>query len=33
MFIVYDLGFIRDIYRFSEDFEDNEEVIIRVVKH
>lgn len=32
-FIVYDLGFIRDIDRFVEAFEKKENVIVRVVKH
>lgn len=33
MFVVYDLGFIRDIERFSTTFEKNQNVIVRVVKH
>jgi hypothetical protein len=33
MFIVYDLGFIRDIDRFSNSFEQNQNVIIRIIKH
>ncbi len=32
-FAVYDLGFIRDIERFSATFEANDGVIVRVVKH
>ncbi len=33
LFIVYDLGFIRDIDRFIDAFEQNQTVIVRVVKH
>jgi len=33
IFVVYDLGHIRDIERFSEAFEGSEGVIVRVVKH
>lgn len=33
IFIVYDLGFIRDIDRFVKNFEDQEGVIVKVVKH
>lgn len=33
MFVVYDLGFIRDIERFSSAFEKNQNVVVRVVKH
>ncbi len=32
-FVVYDLGFIRDVERFSETFEANDGVFLRVVKH
>jgi hypothetical protein len=32
-FVVYDLGFIRDIERFAATFETNDGVIVRVVKH
>ncbi len=32
-FIVYDLGCIRDIDRFKEAFEKNQNVIVKVVKH
>lgn len=32
MFIIYDLGFIRDIERFSNSFEQNQNVIIRIIK-
>lgn len=33
MFIIYDLGHIRDVDRFIDAFEKNENVIVRVVKH
>jgi len=33
VFAVYDLGFIRDMDRFSQAFEASEGVIVRVVKH
>jgi len=33
LFIIYDLGFIRDIDRFKDNFEEMEGVIVRVVKH
>jgi len=33
IFVVYDLGHIRDIERFSEAFEASEGVIVRIVKH
>jgi hypothetical protein len=33
IFVVYDLGHIRDVERFTEAFENNEGVIVRVVKH
>ncbi len=33
LFIVYDLGFIRDIDRFCGSFEQHENVTIRVIKH
>jgi hypothetical protein len=32
-FVVYDLGFIRDVERFAATFEANDGVIVRVVKH
>ncbi len=32
-FIVYDLGFIRDVDRFVEAFEANKNVVVRIVKH
>ena len=32
-FIVYDLGFIRDIDRFTVAFEKKQNVIVKVVKH
>ena len=32
IFAVYDLGFIRDVDRFGESFEESEGVIVRVVK-
>lgn len=32
-FIVYDVGFIRDIDRFIDAFEKNQNVIVKVVKH
>lgn len=33
LFVVYDVGFIRDVDRFIEAFEKNENVIVRVIKH
>lgn len=33
IFVIYDVGFIRDIERFSKHFEDQEGIIIKVVKH
>ena len=33
LFIIYDLGYIRDIDRFCSSFEQHENVTIRVVKH
>lgn len=33
LFVVYDLGFIRDVERFASSFEDHDNVIVRVVKH
>jgi arsenate reductase-like glutaredoxin family protein len=33
IFVVYDLGFIRDVDRFTETFENIDGVIMRVVKH
>jgi hypothetical protein len=33
IFGVYDLGFIRDVERFGDAFEERDGVIVRVVKH
>jgi REase_DpnII-MboI len=33
IFVVYDTGFIRDVERFATHFENNEGVVVRVVKH
>ncbi len=33
LFVVYDLGFIRDIERFAGTFEQHEGVLVRVIKH
>ena len=33
LFVVYDLGYIRDVDRFCGSFEEHENVTIRVVKH
>ena len=33
IFVVYDTGFIRDVERFTTNFEDREGVVVRVVKH
>ncbi len=33
IFIIYDLGFIRDAERFAKSFEERESVLVRVVKH
>ena len=33
LFVVYDLGFVRDIDRFTSAFEKNQNVVVLVVKH
>jgi hypothetical protein len=33
LFVVYDLGFIRDVEKFGNHFEENEGVVVRIVKH
>lgn len=33
LFVIYDMGFIRDVDRFCEKFEETEGVLIRIVKH
>lgn len=33
LFVVYDTGYIRDIDKFIDTFEENQNVIVRVVKH
>lgn len=33
IFVVYDIGFIKDVERFSRHFEDQEGVVVRVIKH
>lgn len=33
LFLIYDLGFIRDIDRFIDTFESNKNVFVRVIKH
>jgi hypothetical protein len=33
IFIIYDIGQIRDISRFTQSFENNDKVIIKIVKH
>ena len=33
LFVIYDIGFIRDIERFADSFEIQRNVIVRVVKH
>ena len=33
LFVVYDVGYIRDVDLFSEAFEQHQNVIVRVVKH
>lgn len=33
LFVIYDIGFIRDIERFADSFEKQRNVIVRVVKH
>jgi REase_DpnII-MboI len=33
IFVIYDTGFIRDVERFTEHFEDREGVVVKVVKH
>lgn len=32
-FVIYDTGFIRDIDRFADQFEENDGVVVRVIKH
>lgn len=32
IFIIYDLGLIRDIERFTKNFEDQDEVVVRIIK-
>ena len=33
VFVIYDIGCIRDVERFSKTFEDQDGVVVRVVKH
>jgi hypothetical protein len=33
LFVVYDVGFIRDVDRFVSQFEQHEGVLVRVIKH
>lgn len=33
LFVVYDTGFIRDVERFTSHFEDQEGVMVKVIKH
>lgn len=33
LFVIYDLGFIRDVERFAVEFESQQNVVVRVVKH
>lgn len=33
IFVIYDIGQIRDAYKFSHSFENNDKVIIKIVKH
>jgi hypothetical protein len=33
LFVIYDLGFIRDVDRFTGAFEENQSVVVLVVKH
>ncbi|MFZ2063411.1 MAG: hypothetical protein WAU82_20550, partial [Candidatus Binatus sp.] len=33
LFVIYDLGFIRDMDRFVRSFEERQTVLVRVVKH
>jgi len=33
IFVIYDLGYIRDIDRFKEDIEAEDSIVVRVVKH
>jgi hypothetical protein len=33
IFVIYDLGQIRDINKFSHSFENNDKVIIKIIKH
>lgn len=33
LFVIYDIGLIRDAERFANSFEEHENVMVRVVKH
>jgi len=33
VFVIYDIGLIRDIDKFGRNFEDNEGIVVRVIKH
>lgn len=33
LFVIYDLGFIRDVDRFCKSFEEHKNVTVRVIKH
>ncbi len=33
IFVIYDLGFIRDVDKFASEFERQENVVVRVIKH
>ncbi len=33
LFVIYDLGNIRDVEKFSKIFEDNEGVVVKIIKH
>lgn len=33
LFVIYDLGHMRDVNRFTDEFEKHENVVVRVVKH
>jgi hypothetical protein len=33
LFVIYDLGFIRDVEKFKEHFEQQDQVLVQVIKH
>ena len=33
IFLIYDLGFIRDVEKFKQDIENQEDIYVEVIKH